>query len=84
MAPQGLSNCLWASVKLHDAAPYVLTAIPAVAQQAEGLPTFHAGTHYYLKSYLEGKGGVVSRLIAPITPIVTLLIPTINLLTESP
>ena len=34
--------------------------------------------------YLEGQGDLVSRLIAPITHIVTLLIPIITLLTKSP
>ena len=34
--------------------------------------------------YLEGQGGSVSRLITPITRIVTLLIPIINLRTKSP
>ena len=34
--------------------------------------------------YLEGRGYLVSRLIAPISHIVTLLVPNINLLTKSP
>ena len=34
--------------------------------------------------YLEGQGDLVSRLITPITHIVTLFIPIINLLTKSP
>ena len=34
--------------------------------------------------YLEGQGDLVSRLIAPITYVVTLVIPLINLLTQSP
>ena len=34
--------------------------------------------------YLEGQGDLVSRLITPITHIVTLIIPIINLLTKSP
>ena len=33
--------------------------------------------------YLEGQGDLVSRLITPITHIVTLVIPIINLLTKS-
>ena len=37
-----------------------------------------------LRSYLEGQGDLVSRLITPITHIVTLVIPIINLLTKSP
>ena len=37
-----------------------------------------------LLSYLEGQGDLVSRLISPITHIVTLIIPIINLLTKSP
>ena len=35
-------------------------------------------------SYLEGQGGLVSRLRNPITHIVTLIIPSINPLTKSP
>ena len=35
-------------------------------------------------TYLEGQGDLVSRLIAPITHIVTLLTPILNLLTKSP
>ena len=34
--------------------------------------------------YLEGQGDLVSRLITPITHIVTTVIPLINLLTKSP
>ena len=34
--------------------------------------------------YLEGQGDLLSRLITPITHIVTLVIPLINLLTKSP
>ena len=34
--------------------------------------------------YLEGQGDLVSRLVSPITQIVTLIIPIINLLTKSP
>ena len=34
--------------------------------------------------YLEGQGDLATRLITPITQIVTLLIPLINLLTKSP
>ena len=34
--------------------------------------------------YLEGQRGLVSRLITPITNILTLIIPIINLLTKSP
>ena len=34
--------------------------------------------------YLEGQGDLVSRLITPVTHIVTLIIPIINLLTKSP
>ena len=36
------------------------------------------------KPYLEDQGDLVSRLITPITHIITLLIPIINLLTKSP
>ena len=35
-------------------------------------------------AHLEGQADLVSRLIAPITHIVTLIIPMINLLTKSP
>ena len=35
------------------------------------------------KTYLEGLGDLVSRLITPITHIVTLVIPVINLLTKA-
>ena len=35
-------------------------------------------------SYLEGQGDLVSRIITPITHIVTPIIPIINLLTKSP
>ena len=34
--------------------------------------------------YLEGQGDEVSRLITPVTQIVTLVIPIINLLTKAP
>ena len=37
-----------------------------------------------LRFYLEGQGDLVSRLIIPITHIVTLIIRIINLLTKSP
>ena len=37
-----------------------------------------------LRVYLEGQGDLVSRLVTPITHIVTLLIPFINPLTKSP
>ena len=37
---------------------------------------------YY--TYLEGQGDLVSRLVSPITHIVTPVIPIINLLTKSP
>ena len=33
---------------------------------------------------LEGQGDLVSRLITPITHVVTLILPMINLLTKSP
>ena len=36
------------------------------------------------KSYLEGQGDLVTWIITPITHIVTLAIPLINLLTKSP
>ena len=36
------------------------------------------------KPYLEGQGDLVSRLITPITHIVTLIIPTMNLFTKFP
>ena len=36
------------------------------------------------KPYLEGQGGLVSRLITPITQIVTPIIPIINLVTKPP
>ena len=39
---------------------------------------------YSLNSYLEGEGDLVSRLITPITQIVTLVTLIINLLTKSP
>ena len=32
MNAQELSNCLWASARLHDASPEVLHAMPALAQ----------------------------------------------------
>ena len=35
-------------------------------------------------AYLEGQGDLVSRLITPITHIVTLVLPLINLVTKSP
>ena len=35
-------------------------------------------------AYLEGQGDLVSRLITPITHIVTPIIPIINLVTKSP
>ena len=34
--------------------------------------------------YLEGQGDLVSRLVTPITHVVTLVIPLINLVTKSP
>ena len=37
-----------------------------------------------LGGYLEGQGDLVSRLVTPITHIVTPVIPIINLLTKSP
>ena len=37
-----------------------------------------------LGAYLEGQGDLVSRIIAPITHIVTPIVPIINLLTKSP
>ena len=37
-----------------------------------------------MTEYLEGKGDLVSRLITPMTHMITLLIPIINLLTKSP
>ena len=40
-------------------------------------------TVHYIE-YLERRGDSVSRLITPITHIVTLVIPLINLLTKSP
>ena len=36
------------------------------------------------RDYLEGQGDLVSRLVTPITHIVTEFIPIINLLTKSP
>ena len=36
------------------------------------------------KTHLEGQGDLVSRLITPITHIVTLIIPIISLFTKSP
>ena len=40
-------------------------------------------TVHYIE-YLERRGDLVSRLMTPITHIVTLVIPLINLLTKSP
>ena len=37
----------------------------------------------YAKEYLEGQGDLVSRLITPISHIVTPIIPIINLVTKS-
>ena len=39
---------------------------------------------HVFKGYLEGQGDLVSRLITPITHIITLMISIINLLTKSP
>ena len=47
-----------------------------------GFDSWCCGCSFY--SYLEGQGDLVSRLITPITHVVTLLIPIINLLTKSP
>ena len=35
-------------------------------------------------AYLEGQGDFVNRLITPITHVVTLVVPIINLVTKSP
>ena len=45
-------------------------------------PTLLQGLGF--RVYLEGQGDLVSRLITPITHIVTLFIPIINLVTKSP
>ena len=42
------------------------------------------GLGFKLKAYLEGQGDLVSRLVTPITHIITLVIPIINLLIKSP
>ena len=39
---------------------------------------------YPFESYLEGQGDLVSRLLTPTTPIMTLVILIVNLLTKSP
>ena len=36
-----------------------------------------------MDALLEGQGGLASRSITPMTPIVTLVIPSINLVTKS-
>ena len=41
------------------------------------------GLGFSLLLYLEGRGGLVSRFMTPIIHIVTLAIPSINLLTKS-
>ena len=48
------------------------------------LPLIYAFRVWVWGSFLEGQADLVSRLITPITHIVFLLIPIINLLTKSP
>ena len=62
--------------------------VPVVIRTCGKLPKFLGKALQYTTrkgtTYLEGQGDLASRLISPITHIVTLLIPIINLLTKSP